>query len=386
MRYEHDHRVKGTFGSAFGGSVGCVLGAAFALALLVFGSIAGCVFLVGGCTAVGSRAVQEAGDQPVQTDRREPGPEFAPRKSPPSLPRRAVALKEPVTIDGITVRITDVRLGKATLETRLGINRTSRYESDETYLLVGAEVTARSKTRRYEYATWRDVGLLNKRLLRDEHGNEYRTFYGSTTSDLVGGIGYASLYDGQTATDLLVFERPVAAAERLELDLPGAKVGVKGDFRFLIPKSAWTTPPEPVQPAVERPASTPPVEKKPEPEPDSSKGVEPPPVAAKPSRQKPRPRPPEPKPDPNERTIVPDGKGPVPLATDPSTLAVYTRALAARRTATTDKLIADGVVQLVTAPTKVRYEQTLKGLAYVRLPDGPLKDRLAVVDAAFVKE
>lgn len=86
------------------------------------------------------------------------------------------------------------------------------------------------------------------------------------------------------------------------------------------------------------------------------------------------------------RTITPIGKQPVPVAMSPKYLEEYKDAALFGRKVEAEKLVKEGVVLLVEKPTVVRYEQTLKGLAYVRLPDGPLKDRLAVVDAAFVKE
>ncbi len=55
------------------------------------------------------------------------------------------------------------------------------------------------------------------------------------------------------------------------------------------------------------------------------------------------------------------------------------------RKAIADQLVKYGAVRLITRPTEVRYEQTVKGLAYVRPLDEPFKGKLCVVDAEFVK-
>lgn len=55
----HDHYARGAFGSSFGGSAGCVYGAAFALGtLLLGGCILGTMFL-GGFGWFAKKAIDE---------------------------------------------------------------------------------------------------------------------------------------------------------------------------------------------------------------------------------------------------------------------------------------------------------------------------------------
>ena len=58
--------------------------------------------------------------------------------------------------------------------------------------------------------------------------------------------------------DVLTFEKPVEAAEYLDLDLPGRAVGADEPARFRIPRAAWA-PPAPGK----KPPETAPQEKKP---------------------------------------------------------------------------------------------------------------------------
>jgi hypothetical protein len=149
---------------------------------------------------------------------------------------RAVALVDGATVGGVTVRVVGVRVGKVTLESPAAPGKTSRRESEDPALLVEVEVTAEGGPERTRYFTWR--GAAGRPILRDEHGTDYRGLYRDATN-LVGATNAADVENGRPIRDLLAFEVPTADATVLHLDLPGKHVGVEGEFRFAIPRSAW---------------------------------------------------------------------------------------------------------------------------------------------------
>jgi hypothetical protein len=81
------------------------------------------------------------------------------------------------------------------------------------------------------------------------------------------------------------------------------------------------------------------------------------------------------------KTITPVDNVPVPVALTEQDLEDYKKADAPTRI----RMVQKGIVQLITAPTEIRYEKTARELAFIRMPDGPLSGRLVVVDAEFVK-
>jgi hypothetical protein len=149
---------------------------------------------------------------------------------------RAVALVDGATVGGVTVRVVGVRVGKVTLESPAAPGKPSKYESEDPALIVEVEVTAEGGPKRTRYLTWRDGA--GRPILRDEHGNSYPGLYRNTTN-LVGATNAADVENGRSIRDLLTFEVPTTDATVLHLDLPGKHVGVEGEFRFAIPRSAW---------------------------------------------------------------------------------------------------------------------------------------------------
>jgi hypothetical protein len=149
---------------------------------------------------------------------------------------RAVALKEPAAVGGVTVRVVGVRVGKVTFESVPAPGKKARSEADETALIVEVELTSEGGPRRTEYHTWRDAGMLTP--LSDDRGNSYLSLY-RDEPNIVGATNSATLHDGRPVRDLLAFAVPVKDATVLHLDLPGKHVGVDGTFRFAIPRSAW---------------------------------------------------------------------------------------------------------------------------------------------------
>jgi hypothetical protein len=134
-------------------------------------------------------------------------------------------------------------------------------------------------------------------------------------------------------------------------------------------KKSDTPPARPAQPReTHEPPSPPPAKRKGAPK-------------EKPQSPKKAPNPPAEKPRAKGPTITPVGKEWVPVALTPKDLGDYKQATDADGA----KMLKDGVVQLVSTPTEVSFEYEAEGLAYIRMPKGPLEGRLVVVEARYVK-
>jgi hypothetical protein len=140
-------------------------------------------------------------------------------------------VREPVTIDGLTVKLLSVEVGRAR------VYRTERRDAyvddDQVSLLVRVELSAAGRT--YEYRTWRSPASPPA---ADDLGYKYpaRPVIAGTAPDW---LRERSLSDGDTAVDTLAFRPPVGSAGRVDLDLPGRNAGVEGTFRFRVPRAAW---------------------------------------------------------------------------------------------------------------------------------------------------
>ena len=69
-----EHRVTGTFGSAFGLSAGCMLGIVAALLLVLGGSVAICFGCCGGLTWFGAQVKPTSKDLPTRASPKGPIP------------------------------------------------------------------------------------------------------------------------------------------------------------------------------------------------------------------------------------------------------------------------------------------------------------------------
>jgi hypothetical protein len=110
-------------------------------------------------------------------------------------------------------------------------------------LLVTVRVTNHSEDRKVDYAGWgsrhgRARDSLLRASLTDELGNSYRAVHFGAGSSVRGQRFEESIYPGADLEDVLIFERPVARARELRLELPGEAVGVTGGFRLVRPGPA----------------------------------------------------------------------------------------------------------------------------------------------------
>ena len=142
------------------------------------------------------------------------------------------ALKETAAIGPVNVRIVSVQVGKPRV-----VRRTGRVATPgEDYLIVTLELLNKDAAKNITYAGWgggiHGTGGTN---LVDSFNNPYlvKLFSGGIVE---GQHRDVSLFGGEPLRDVLVFERPVDAADYLRLSLPGAALGQEGAVRFKIPR------------------------------------------------------------------------------------------------------------------------------------------------------
>jgi len=107
---------------------------------------------------------------------------------------------------------------------------------DGIYTVIPIVIANRSTDRKIDYCTW-PRGLATTCELKDDKGNQYTIYHGNL--DVIEGQnGSAAIYPGKTHADLLLFERPVDAAQTLYLQLSADVIGGKGcgKFKLALPK------------------------------------------------------------------------------------------------------------------------------------------------------
>ena len=141
-----------------------------------------------------------------------------------------------------------VQIGDARVSIRSVAIRDPAMEGGSVYgeklLLVAVSIENRSQTLKMDYLGW-DADAIMRRdenvSLKDNFGNQYsyRDLSSYGLRRVAGDITYADIYPGQSATDLLAFELPVAGIEHLDLRLPANNVGGErtDQIRWRIPAS-----------------------------------------------------------------------------------------------------------------------------------------------------
>jgi hypothetical protein len=136
--------------------------------------------------------------------------------------------------DTALVTITDVKIGKVKLETFDGSAR----EFKDSKLLVSVSVTNTNAARKLELLGWGSHDATSKEdsvKLLDERDNSYRKFTTSGVRTIVGQADAPSVGPGETVTDLLVFEPPIAQAKVLRLRLARSNYRSDGYLQFKFP-------------------------------------------------------------------------------------------------------------------------------------------------------
>ncbi|HEV2210778.1 MAG TPA: hypothetical protein VG167_18545 [Verrucomicrobiae bacterium] len=150
--------------------------------------------------------------------------------------RQQVWSKSPTVIQGdIQVKVTGGGMANVPFLDVLG-----RVQFTSPYFVINPQIKNLSTTRKIDFETWRSSAVLE-----DNFGNTY-SHIGVTPMRnpalLEPAPDLTAIYPGKTFFDSVVFERPVANAQWLHLQLPASHFGGSGYLRFEI------RPPYPVAP------------------------------------------------------------------------------------------------------------------------------------------
>jgi len=223
-RDDYDRPARGSFGSAFGTSMGCIFGAAAALLILC---VLPPVLIFGfgiGCAATdrvreAARRVEEA------------------KQAEAKAAANAVGPGEWGQVGDTRVRVDKVAVKKPRLKF---VTAAGEHEGAEEELHIWLTIENRSPTKKLEYLRWAEADFLDDRgQAVDEHGNAYRMY---TRERMVEGLKQttATINPGDPPIqDLVTFQKPVPAAKTLWLTLDAQAAGEKGKFHFRIPAAAW---------------------------------------------------------------------------------------------------------------------------------------------------
>lgn len=153
-----------------------------------------------------------------------------------SAPQWAPA-DQPVSQDGVQLKVTHVRLGKVKVRGSFG-----RGESftDDALLAVVIEVTNTSATKKVDFLTWsgrRYSFGVDGPTLRDNFDNSYDLKSFDSLEGPVEQVVTGSIYPSKSVTDVVVFEPPVDGVSHVDLVLPAVNAGGEGKFRIRIPAS-----------------------------------------------------------------------------------------------------------------------------------------------------
>ena len=168
-----------------------------------------------------------------------------PSLAPPATPRARAAAEEEErapAASGVRQGDVDVLVSSATI----GIVRLksilSEDESQSTspVLSVTMELKNTGRARKLEYRSWRGSAFdvsSEVATLKDEHGNRYQRVAFSSSRLPDDAVNTASLYPGKSSSDVLIFQPPIDAAQKLRLELPARNFGGTGMIRLEIPRS-----------------------------------------------------------------------------------------------------------------------------------------------------
>ncbi len=111
-------------------------------------------------------------------------------------------------------------------------------DSAEDYLAIPVTVFNKSDVRKLEYQGSASNIFITHATVTDDLGNKYRAIDFGLIDKVAGQQKDVSLYPGESAADLYVFERPVDKAKNLTLRIDGQALGQDQPFqvRFSTPK------------------------------------------------------------------------------------------------------------------------------------------------------
>jgi hypothetical protein len=131
------------------------------------------------------------------------------------------------------VQIKNVAIDKVLLLDALGGTVTS----NEELLTIQLTINTTNPTKKLEYHSWmgENRSSQNHATVTDEFGNVYDRIDFGILDHVIGSVKTKAIYPGNSVTDILVFQKPIASATEIDLELPGANCGQDGLIRFRTP-------------------------------------------------------------------------------------------------------------------------------------------------------
>lgn len=208
------------FKTMFGGVLGCFFGLLVIAVGIVLLSVWSCGRIVDGVSAI----TPDGSTEPVY--------------GKPVDGTRAIAGKELATLGAVSVGITSAEVSKPRWE-EFG----REAESKEELLVLKITIKTKDPTKKIHYRTWRNSDFLSDTAAKswDNFGNRNKRLELGIFGKLEGAVDTATVTKDDAAADVILFDKPLAAATHIDLDLPGTAVGLKSTdvFRFRILREMW---------------------------------------------------------------------------------------------------------------------------------------------------
>jgi len=148
--------------------------------------------------------------------------------STPSEKRHA--FRKLAIVNDVAVGVERVTTGTLKLKDGIGDGES---ETPEKYLTVWVQTANRSKTKKIPFGGWTSTAMMfSKPALTDEHGNRYRTVSLGMFRSIAGAEPDDDIYPEKKRSDPIVFELPVDAATKFNLDLPALPFNGDGLLKF----------------------------------------------------------------------------------------------------------------------------------------------------------
>jgi hypothetical protein len=103
--------------------------------------------------------------------------------------------------------------------------------SEQEHAILGVRVTCNDPNAKVDFQSWAE-SLFARPTIKDEHGNVYRLIDFGFGTTVAGAVKSASVRANEPAVDVIVFEKPVAGAKELFIELPASRLGRAGTIRF----------------------------------------------------------------------------------------------------------------------------------------------------------
>jgi len=147
--------------------------------------------------------------------------------------RRAIAKQQGSGIDWLVCEITGVHVGRVPVRD-LGQAATSKEE----YLVINFRVYTNDPTKQYAYEHWPQRAAGRPQAV-DNFGNSYALADFGFGTELWNATIGANVTADHDVHDVIALDKPVPAAQFVDLDLPDDRVKPGSAFLFRIPAVLW---------------------------------------------------------------------------------------------------------------------------------------------------